>query len=382
MIRRSILYGFKILLLFLIWISFLACNQKENISNTLETGYYSLSEYLNKYPKKQKDYDLFRETVQKEAIPIKQGIQLRPVRISMIYPGNEKSDYWTRSVTSFSVRMEQLDIQNRILEFFSRPGLIDQNIQEEQINEALKSDPDYLVFTLDVTRHKELIERIITLGRPKIILQNITTPLKEWEGNQPFLYVGFSHKLGTEKILIPEFLRYTQGKGSYAMLYFTKGFVSEQRGNTFISYMEKNTEMVLKAAYYTDGQFDLAQKATEDLLIEYPDIDFIYACSTSIALAAVKVLEEKGMKTNIFVNGWGGGSAELESILKGDLNFTVMRINDDNGIAMAEAIKLDLQGEKKKIPTVYSGEFVLVNQETTAEELNKLKKRAFRASGE
>ena len=42
------------------------------------------------------------------------------------------------------------------------------------------------------------------------------------------------------------------------------------------------------------------------------------------------------------INGWGGGSAELEAIERGDLDVTVMRMNDDTGIAMAEAIKWDL----------------------------------------
>lgn len=374
----------KIALFFVIVIILFGCSNENRSKPSVvsyETGYYTLDEFLEKVPEEKEHYYSFRSIVQKEAIPLIEGIQEKPIRIAMVYPGNEKSDYWTRSVASFAVRMEQLGIRNEIFEFFSRPGVVDRDIQEEQINEALKSDPDYLVFTLDVTRHKESIERIITLGRPKLILQNITTPLKEWTGNQPFLYVGFSHKLGTEEILIPEFLKRTGGKGSYALLYFAKGFVSEQRGNTFIDYMEKNTDLILKAAYYTDGQFDIAKEATEDLLNEYPDIDFIYACSTSIALAAVEVLELKGKKEQILVNGWGGGSAELDSIMNGHLDFTVMRINDDNGIAMAEAIKLDIQGEGNRVPIVYSGEFVLVNQKTTSVDLDELKRRAFRASG-
>ncbi len=356
-------------------------DEPETDKSSLETGYYTLDEFLENNSIEKEHFESFRLIVQEKAVPLANGIQGNSIRIAMVYPGNQKSDYWTRSVSSFSARMDELKIQYELIEFFSRPGAVDRDIQEEQINEALQSDPDYLVFTLAVSRHKELIERIITIGRPKLIIQNITTPLKEWYRNQPFLYVGFSHKLGTEEILIPEFLKRTEGQGSYAMLYYAKGFVSEQRGNTFIKYMDENSDLELKSAFYTDGQFDKAREATIELLDNYPDIDFIYACSTNIALAAVEVLEDRGLKNKILVNGWGGGSAELDSIMNGRLDFTVMRMNDDNGIAMAEAIKLDVSGDGNRVPTVYSGDFVLVSNETSYSELNRLRMRAFRYSG-
>ncbi len=375
---------FLIINLVIFSLFFSSCSKSEETVSTVpysETGYYLQDEYLKRYPEQVSILNSFNKLVQNKSETISRGIQKEPVKISMIYPGSEKSDYWRRSISSFSNRMDEIGIEYTINDYFTRPGSIDKKLQEEQIYEALNNDPDYLVFTLDVTRHKEIIERIITTGKPKLILQNITTPIKEWDNNQPFLYVGFSHRLGTRQILIPEYLKRTEGEGSYAMLYFSKGFVSEQRGDSFIQYMEQNSNLQLKVAYYTDGQYNRAKRATEDILIEYPDIKFIYACSTSIALAAVEVLQANNVKDKVLVNGWGGGSAELDSIMERNLDFTVMRINDDNGIAMAEAVKLDLQGMSNKVPTVYSGDFVLVKQETSNNELNILKKRAFRYSG-
>lgn len=78
------------------------------------------------------------------------------------------------------------------------------------------------------------------------------------------------------------------------------------------------------------------------------------------------------------INGWGGGSAELDAIAKKELDVTVMRMNDDTGIAMAEAIKLDL--EHKPVPTVFSGDFEIVTKNDSPERLSKLKKYAFRYS--
>ena len=53
-------------------------------------------------------------------------------------------------------------------------------------------------------------------------------------------------------------------------------------------------------------------------------------------------------------------------------------MNDDNGVAMAEAIKLDLKGQANKIPTIYSGEFKLVKKGIDKKSLENYKKRAFR----
>ena len=81
------------------------------------------------------------------------------------------------------------------------------------------------------------------------------------------------------------------------------------------------------------------------------------------------------------VNGWGGGSNELDSLLAGDLDFTVMRMNDDNGVAMAEAIRLDVESNLKQEPIIYSGEMVIVRQGISKEKIIKLEGKAFRYSG-
>ena len=57
-----------------------------------------------------------------------------------------------------------------------------------------------------------------------------------------------------------------------------------------------------------------------------------------------------------------------------------MRMNDDNGVAMAEAISLDLQQMAETVPTVYSGEIVQIDQTLTDTDLQALKTRAFRYS--
>jgi autoinducer 2-binding protein LuxP len=78
--------------------------------------------------------------------------------------------------------MDEIGIRYELSEYFSKPA-VDYRIQERQMRTALNKNPDYLVFTLDARSHRRLIERIITRRRPKLILQNITTPLRAWESN-------------------------------------------------------------------------------------------------------------------------------------------------------------------------------------------------------
>lgn len=245
--------------------------------------------------------------------------------------------------------------------------------------DALNRGCDYLIFTMDAKKHRVLIGKILSRKKPRLILQNITTPYKEWKSNQPFLYVGFDHALGS-KILAKSYIEKVGKSGKYAVLFGPVGYVSDMRGNTFIEYIEKNSNLKMVESYYVGFDRKKARKATIDLLSRHKDIKFIYACSTDIALGAMDALKETGLDKKIMVNGWGGGSAELEAIQKGELEMTVMRMNDDNGVAMAEAIKMAEEGKGGQVPTLYSGSFELVERGVSKSRLDALKARAFRYS--
>ncbi|BBD09377.1 substrate-binding domain-containing protein [Desulfovibrio ferrophilus] len=339
--------------------------------------YMTVNEFLDLHPEQMRVMDEFQQLVAAPGTAIHHSVQQQPVKIAFVYPGLQVSDYWMRSLKSFRNRMDEVGIKYQLSEYFSKP-VVDTRLQQMQLKEALKSDPDYLVFTLDAMQHRHLLSRLITKGRPKIILQNITTPLRMWEGKQPFLYVGFDHIIGS-RILADYFLSKTHN-GQYGLLFFGPGYVSDMRGKTFARFMEQGQGPSLAAAYFTDGNQEKARKATLAILEEH-DIAFLYACSTSVALGAIDALRETGKTDQVMINGWGGGSAELEAILAGELDVTVMRMNDDNGVAMAEAIRLDAEGKPELVPTIYSGDFVLVEKGISPLDIEQLKARAFRYSG-
>jgi len=302
----------------------------------------------------------------------------KPLKIVMVYPGLQASDYWRRSVSSFRARMQEIDLNFVLEDHFTKPGT---GIRQQSllIGKAMADVPDYLVFTLDAVRHRGMIERMMAEGRTKVILQNITTPIRAFGKFQPFLYVGFDHGVGA-KMLANRYKAKINGAGRYAIFYGPKGYVSTMRGGVFRQEMSERPEIELVASYYVNFDRARSYKAAMELLAEQDQLDFIYACSTDIALGIVDALKETGRLGRVMVNGWGGGELELEAIEAGELDFTVMRMNDDNGVAMAEAIRLDAEKNAAVVPTVYSGEFKLVNKKTTKEDLIELRKNAFRYS--
>lgn len=340
--------------------------------------YITAEEYVVFHPEEMKKREAFNTLVQNSAKKIKPGQQKHTINIAIVYPGEQASDYWRRSLKSFIARLDEIGIQYDIHEFFSKGGGVETRKQEEQLKKALDLDPDYLVFTLDVRQHIRVIERILSNKRPFLILQNITTPLSRWENNQPF-YVGFDHATGS-RLLADYFLENTSPDGSYGLLYYSKGYVSTMRGDTFLEYMRKANGPILADSYYTAGKREFARINALNLL-QHEDLKFIYNCATDVALGAMDALKENGKIGTILINGWGGGSAEIDALLAGDLDVTVMRMNDDNGVAMAEAIRLQLLGRENELPTVFSGEFTVITRHTSKEQIQALQKRAFRYSG-
>lgn len=303
----------------------------------------------------------------------------QPIKIAFATPLKQVSDYWRRSIDSFKGRMNEIGLKYKISEFSTK--IAEARKLRESIGLALKTKPDYLILTLNNKGDEAIISRLLVQKKVKIILQNITRINKNWEDTQPLIYIGFSHKLGARKLAQKYREVFRKKKNvKYAMLYYTVGSqVSKYRGDYFNSIIRRKTNFRLVSEFYTSGDRAKSRRATLKIINKHPDVDFIYACSTDIAFGVLDALKERGLKKKIVVNGWGGGTSELKSILKKDLDFTVMRMNDDNGVAMAEAIRLDLLA--KKIPQVYSGKMVIVGQETSLLKISSLQKEAFRYSG-
>lgn len=350
-----------------------------NLSFAFDKEFYCLDEYFKKYQNEEKKSFKMKKIINNKIEKLFYK-NTKTVKIVMVYPGNQISDYWRRSKVAFEKRMKELNISYELKDYFTKPGS-QINLQAKQIFTALKENTDYLIFTLDANKHSKFIENVIHKKKPKIILQNITTPLKKWENKQPFLYVGFDHKEGSE-LLAQYYINKTNGIGTYAVLYGNKGYVSKMRGHKFIKYLKKNSKLRLVHEYYTFVDKNKAKTATLDLIKRSPNIKFIYATTTDIAMGAIEALREKNLIGKILVNGWGGGSSEVSAIKKSLLDVTVMRMNDETSIVMAEAIKMDLLEKTQEIPNVFSGTFRLIDKNIDLKLLESYEKEAFRYSNE
>ena len=185
--------------------------------------------------------------------------------------------------------------------------------------------------------------------------------------------------IGT-KYIAQEYLRRFAGETEYAIFYGPPGYVSDMRGGTFREEMKAHPRMKQVDSYYVGFDREKAHLAALKVLNEHPGIDFIFSASTDIALGVIDAIGEAGKMGRVLTNGWGGGSSELQAIEQGVLDLTVMRMNDDNGVAMAEAVVLAQSGQANKVPQIYSGDMVLVTKEMSVQEIGGLKTRAFRYS--
>ncbi|UAB72538.1 autoinducer 2-binding periplasmic protein LuxP [Vibrio sp. SCSIO 43132] len=352
----------------------LALTSSLNAAQVLN-GYWEYSDFLKTFPEQQSLVRNFSDVVRSEPVPLKVK-QRKPVTISVIYPGEQVSDYWRRNIKAFSKRMDELGIEYKINKVFTRPN-VDIRQQSASLMEAIRNKSGYLIFTLDTGRHRKFIEHVLNSPDTKLILQNITTPLKAWEQNQPFMYVGFDHATGSRALASHFKSRFPRG-ADYSVLFFSQGYISAARGDTFIDAMSSEGENYqLRSSFYTKASRESGYQAAKNAIKKGDNLAFMYACSTDVALGATDAIKELG-RNDIIINGWGGGSAELEAIQKGELDVTIMRMNDDTGVAMAEAIKMDL--EDKTVPTVYSGDFEIVTSQDSEERIQELKLRAFRYS--
>lgn len=317
--------------------------------------------------------DRFREYVER-SVDTPSGANKKPIKIAIVYPGLQTSDYWLRSIKALQGRLDDHGLAYELDVRFSRP-YIQQDLQESQLLEVLQNDPDYLVYTINSDRQRRVVEYLLQRERPKVIIQNLTQPVAQWFDVQPLMYIGFDHAAGARKLA--QFYKRRYPKGTpFGLLYWDKGVVSEQRGDVFLKEVERTHQ--LKASYFTDASRISAKHAALKMLREYPDIRYIYACATDVSLGALDALRELG-DPPITVNGWGGGEAELEMFRQQKLGVVLMRMNDQNGIAMAEAIRLDRLGYQ--IPLVFSGEFEVLTQSMEEGALEHLLERAFRYSG-
>ena len=330
------------------------------------------------------EIEALREVVGADPVPITVDVE-EVIEIALIFPALDLSDSWERGYRALLPRLEELNIP---AEVHTMGSAHDDHVTQRSHLETVLAEKDVydycIVGPTALEVQSDIISDLIADPDIEVIVWNESTPLKEWgttrEEGQPLSYVAFDHYDGA--LVISE---YIQENYDFEHVAFLHGIVGTPaailRGYTVRDMFEdQGVEVVYE--HYADWDREAAYEATKEILVAYPEVDFIHSSSTAMTAGAAAAIEEMGMTGDVILNGWGGGTEEQELLLDGQMHFTVLRNQDDWGVVLAEMIKLDLEGRQDEIPLVFTGEMVLVDHTYDREAIDEILDYAFRYSGD
>ncbi len=332
-------------------------------------------------------FDAFRDVISADAVPISVEVA-EPVTIALVFPSLDLSDAWARGHAGLVGRLDELGVPYQLDTFGTSHD--DHSLQLAHLETTMARGYDYVIVgPTEILVQMSIIEEMIEAGIG-VIVWNYSTPLQEWgearypEGGQPLAYVGFSHAEGAHilgEYFVERLRNEVDGTPKVAHLRGIPGITDDQRSGVAMQhFQDAGFEIVHET--YANWARDQGYAATLNIVGAYPDVDHIHIVSTAMAIGAVEALDEVGRAGEILLNGWGGGSEEQLHLLEGNLHATVMRMQDDWGVALAEIIKFDLEGRIDEVPLAVSGGMQLVDDTFTRADIDAILEYAFRYSGD
>ncbi|MGM0520378.1 MAG: hypothetical protein ACQERD_12135, partial [Campylobacterota bacterium] len=112
--------------------------------------YYNVSEFNKKYNQENVSKE-FTQIVKAPAVKVANK-KSKKIKIAMVNPTLQLSEYWHRSEVALKKRLKELGIDFELKRYVSKP-VVQVNKQAKQLLNAIEDDTDYLIFTLDVNKH-------------------------------------------------------------------------------------------------------------------------------------------------------------------------------------------------------------------------------------
>ena len=308
------------------------------------------------------------------------GKQDKPVRIALIYPSSDTSDFWARNYIAMTERLEQVGIEFETTEFASRQ--IEHSLQSTYATQVAQDADlyDYVIFgPSELATQADNIEKLVQTDGLTTYVWAFHTPLKQFK-KQPAAWFDFSSAYGAQKIC--DYMLERLGNDvTYAMNRGIPGVTDNQRSGDFKDCVAEKGNWNVVYEHYGEYQREGGFDGTNSIIQAYPEATVIHIANTAMAMGSVEAQVAAEKHGDIFSTGWGGTGLELDAIRRGELNATPMRMGDDVGAATAEAIKADMEGRADELPLVFLGRITVAHDELSAEELDALQKEAFRFSG-
>lgn len=301
-----------------------------------------------------------------------------PVSIAVIFPSQDVSDIWLRTFLAMVERLEEMGLPFEAVQFAS--GMGDHQMQATYTDTVLNDDFEYVLFgPTELSLQQENVAALVEAGR-KVIVLNYDTVVQDWGDQQPLMYSAFSHLAGALE-MCDWVIENVGTEGTFAMIRGTPGSIDDQRSAGFSNCLAENSDWELAYEHYgeflREGGFDGAQQ----IISAYPEVTLIHNANTAMAMGAISAVQSLGAEDRVGVTAWGGTGDELEALRLGELLATPMRMTDDMGVAIAEAIRADIEGRAEDIPLVFLGRISVVDGQGGPEIVDDMEREAFRYTG-
>ncbi|MCV2401868.1 substrate-binding domain-containing protein [Marinomonas sp. C2222] len=321
----------------------------------------------------------FQDTVNLQAMPLDVKVD-QAIRIAIIYPSADISDFWVRNYTALTERLTELKIPFHIDEYSSKQ--IEHALQTQHTQTVLnaKSPYDFVIFgPSELARQAKNIQQLAASQEFKTFIWAFHTPDSSWS-HQPDGWFDFSSAMGAEA-LCHYAIQHLGNEIEFAANRGIPGITDTQRSQGFIDCVEEKADWI--NVYEHFGQYQKLGGADGAKLFinNFPNLQMIHNANTAMTMGAVDALNAANKTQDIFTTGWGGTAKEIEIIKSGELDATPMRMSDDLGVATAESIKFHFQGRESELPKFYLGRILIAHKDMTDSELDAYTKEAFRYSG-
>ncbi|MEM6849210.1 MAG: substrate-binding domain-containing protein [Pseudomonadota bacterium] len=314
-----------------------------------------------------------------EAVPYS-GNQDGPVRIALIYPSADVSDFWARNYLALTKRLEELGIEYDTTEFASRQ--IEHSLQSTYANQVAQDADlyDFVIFgPSELATQADNISKLAGTDGINTFVWAFHTVLKDLE-NQPDAWFDFSSAAGA--LTMCDYMLGRLGNDvTYALNRGIPGITDNQRSGDFMECVAEKGNWDPVYEHYGEYQREGGFEGTQLILQAYPEATVIHNANTAMAMGSVEAQIAAGKEKDVFSTGWGGTGLELDAIRRGELDATPMRMGDDVGAATAEAIKAYMEGRQDELPLVFLGRITVAHDQMSAEEIDALEQEAFRFSG-
>ncbi|WP_191601444.1 hypothetical protein [Marinomonas algicola] len=295
--------------------------------------------YLEERPRQASLMKQFEGVVNRPAEPLLFP-QVNTINISAILPKNTRRSSF---LSAFKQRMKRLQIDYR-LDVVEYSLDVENDTLFEAYQKVMQYPPDYLITTLERIQQKAIIESILRKNDTKIMLYDVSSPVKGWENESAVFYAGVNYLALADSFA--NLLGHIHRPDSdIVTIAFDSGYRNQQYCNEFLDSFTASGYTAEKIVYF-DGSDSLRRTLLRALKSENRNV-LVFQCDNFLSIEHLDLFGLSQDKVTI-INRWqyeGDLSQKDASLVRFKVPF------DKVEVALAEMIKHHL--ESKRYPTLY-----------------------------